>query len=191
MYYFANLYISLIPLWISIIFKLSYKYFISYGLNIRCDILKNHIFQIVFVIVILLLLGICWKIFGSFLNIKNKVESNNGYVVNYNIKRSFTMEYVFMYVLPLFAFDFISVDGIILFLIYYLFVAFLVCKYRYFTGNIICEIMQYKYYDCEIKTSTQSESYLKKIVISREEIINGYNISIYNINSEVSLDITQ
>jgi fatty-acid desaturase len=157
----------------------------NYGFNYKY--LKNHLFHLVFCILIAVLLllstlELCSD-FYSFKN-NNKNISFSGNIIKCTIRKSFTMEYMFMYILPLFAFGFIKKVDLVLFVIYFIFISFVIIKNKYFVGNVMCELFGYTYYDCII---SNNQTKIEKILISKVKLGMGYEVIIHNINNDISL----
>ena len=82
------------------------------------------------------------------------------------------VEFLVAYVLPLIAFDFKSLVGIVLFLIYFSVLAFLSIRNNYIYINIYLEFKKYKMYNCDITRNVinKAKSYNNSLFISRVDL---------------------
>jgi len=104
-------------------------------------------------------------------------------------EKTITSEYLLAYILPLFAFDFTLWTQMVLFLIYFLTLAFLCIKHNHLSVNIVLEIFGYRFYNCELKN--EDEKSVSKQIISREKLTNHKTqiVSVRPLNNEYSLDL--
>ncbi len=104
-------------------------------------------------------------------------------------EKTITSEYLLAYILPLFAFDFTLWTQMVLFLIYFLTLAFLCIKHNHLSVNIVLELFGYRFYNCNL--INEDEVPVSKQIISREKLTNHKTqiVSIKPINNEYSLDL--
>lgn len=88
-------------------------------------------------------------------------------------QKTVTAEYLLSYILPLFAFDFTKWKQVVLFLIFFITLAFLCLKHRYVYANIILEICGYTCYDCTMINSDGSK--FEAVVVSANELTGMLN----------------
>ena len=72
-------------------------------------------------------------------------------LVSCSEEKSVSAEYLLSYILPLFAFDFTQWDQVVLFLIFYVTLAFLCIRHNYFSINVILEVCHYRFYSCTLE----------------------------------------
>ena len=104
-------------------------------------------------------------------------------------EKTITSEYLLAYILPLFAFDFTLWTQMVLFLIYFLSLAFLCIKHNHLSVNIVLELFGYRFYNCNL--INEDEVPVSKQIISREKLTNHKTqiVSVKPINNEYSLDL--
>lgn len=104
-------------------------------------------------------------------------------------EKTITSEYLLAYILPLFAFDFTRWTQMVLFLIYFLTLAFLCIKHNHLSVNIVLELFGYRFYICDLLN--EDEVSVSKQIISREKLTNHKTqiVSVKPINNEYSLDL--
>jgi hypothetical protein len=117
-------------------------------------------------------------------------EGTTRFVLN-SVKeeKSIASEYLLSYILPLFAFDFTKWDSVILFLIFFVTLAFLCIRHNYFSVNIVLEVLKYQVYSCEIENDDQIS--LTTSIISRKNLMakKGEEIRLKALNNEYKLDV--
>ena len=155
---FAMYYLSFLPLWASIIII----DVISIARNHSCLWTEQISIPVI-------VLGIIISSVVAYKWITKKGYQNRE---TYELKtakeeRFVTAEFLMSYVLPLFAFDFTSWDGVLLFVLFFGVFWFLVRRHKYFCTNLALEICGYRVYDCELKTGAQT---INKQVVSRKEL---------------------
>lgn len=110
-------------------------------------------------------------------------------IVSVEEEKTITAEYLLSYILPLFAFDFTQWSQVVLFLIYFLTLAFLCIKHNHFSVNIVLEFLKYRFYQCELEN--EDGIAITKCVISREKLNNHVThiLSVRPLNNEYLLDL--
>ena len=155
-------YTSFAPLWISVLF-IDIKSCIENLSNIGTE--KISIGCILFfsvLTVIVLAVSLC----------TNGKEGTTQYQLKYAQEdKTITAEYLLSYILPLFAFDFTKWSQVLLFLIFFLTLGFLCIKHNYFSINIMLELANYRFYNCELEN--EDGVIIEKRIISRRRL-NGY-----------------
>lgn len=104
-------------------------------------------------------------------------------------EKNITAEYLLSYILPLFAFDFTTWNGVILFLVFFFTLGFLCVKHNYFSVNIVLELADFKFYTCTLKNEDGIET--EQTVISRRKLTGSIGEEIYlkSLNNEFKLDL--
>ena len=178
---FALFFLSLTPLWISIIFidaksiweNISNLY--TEMISIGC-ILIGLIFSIIIV----------KYYFSKTPNIKK-----NRYILKtVKEEKIMTAEYILSYVLPLLAFDFTVWYDVVLFLLFFFVLLILYIRHNRLGANIVLEIFGYTYYQCEL--INDDKILINKNIISRDDLLTKTNNNIFtkSINNEYHLDIS-
>lgn len=178
---FSMFFMSFLPLWFSIIL-----------IDVISIYKSNSVFLVetISIIVILVLIVISIFILRLTLDIKNRNGIQKYYLIKVEEEKSISAEFLLSYVLPLFAFDFTQWDGVVLFLIFFLFLAFLSIKHNYFSVNIYLECIGYSFYKCELLNEEDSIKILQNIISRKNlKIQNNEYISLRSLNNEYSLDL--
>lgn len=186
---FCTFFTSFIPLWISII------YVDTVSLINNNDFVEVEKYSI---IIILTLLAITTYV--VFRELKSVEHSTNDLQVYQIIKakrmKGITSEFLLAYILPFFAFDFTVWNDIVLFLIYFLTLAFLCIRNNNVYSNILFEIKGFHYFECDLSTvSTMVPDhtfYVSKNILSKENLDSkiGHSIELYHWDSQLSFNKT-
>lgn len=99
-----------------------------------------------------------------------------------------TAEFLAAFILPLFAFDFTSWEGIALFSIFFFVFGWLCYRHNYFCTNIVLDISGYRIYDCGLVDSNDVE--VRKKIISKRNLTmcTGTYIFAKGLNNDYSFD---
>ena len=173
-------YISFAPLWVSVLF-IDIKSIVENSEKVCAETIG--------VTAILVLSLICLSIL-FFELFANKKEGTNRYEIkSVKEEKSITAEYLLSYILPLFAFDFTTWEGVILFMIFFVTLGFLCIKHNYFSVNVVLEIMNFGFYACVLENEDNIP--VEKLIISRRKLNGciGDNIYLKAINNDFSLDV--
>lgn len=102
-----------------------------------------------------------------------------------------TAEYLLSYILPLFAFDFTVWNEVILFLIFFSVFAFLSIRHNHFSVNVLLELMQYRFYSCELENEDGVS--ISKTVVCKETLSAqvGGTILVRAINNEYVVKLSE
>lgn len=122
--------------------------------------------------------------------LNNIVESTMYKILSAKEEKTITTEFLLTYILPLFTFDFTKWDGVVLFLIFYLFIAFLSLFHNEFIPSIVFEFFKFRFYNCTIKTSDDIKLERKILSRNRLNLCNGEEVYLKHINNECSIDVT-
>ena len=177
--YFFNFFVSMLPLWISILVKYCFK--IYYYIENR-DVAKITFCQIVTRCQFIFALFVIITFLLSYVSLIKYLNDFNDYMDEIKVfksvsrGRTLTLGFVITYVLPLFAFNFWQFEGLILFLVYFFTLSILVIKNRVFDGNIVLECMGFNFYKCKIDNSDEI------CVVSKREIEKNIEYQVKFIN---------
>ena len=96
-----------------------------------------------------------------------------------------------MSILPLFAFDFTVWSEVVLFLVFFFVFAFLSIRHSHFSVNILLELMNYRFYSCELKNEDGIS--ISKTVICQEILSAriGETILVRPINNEYAVKLNE
>lgn len=134
-------FMSFVPLWISILF-IDVKSIVTGG-EIRTEVIS--------IIIIVTHAFISGYILWNELRPKQRSGEKVYSLVSCSEEKSVSAEYLLSYILPLFAFDFTQWDQVVLFLIFYVTLAFLCIRHNYFSINVILEVCHYRFYSCTLE----------------------------------------
>lgn len=175
---FSMFFTSFIPLWITVIFKdvlsiySNEKYVCTEWISI-------------ILIMIVLVMSITIMIKGI-----KTMEKSRGYspykIISVEKLNGLSSEYLLAYVVPLFAFDFTTWFGAVEFLVYFLILMFLCVKNNNVYSNLILEIQDYKFYNCELQNAIETQTpTICKTIISKQPLSskNGHVIDIIELDS--------
>lgn len=172
---FCMFFLSFFPLWMSVLF-IDIKSIYDGNINLWTEVVSVSL--IVFFTIISIIVLLCE------FNPRN-ANNKQGYIlVSVKEEKTITAEYLLSYILPLFSFDFTVWNEVILFLIFFAIFAFLSIRHNYFLVNVLLELMQYKFYSCELKNEDGVS--IRKIVVCKKTLSAqvGGVISIRAINNE-------
>ncbi len=170
-------FISFVPLWLAILF-IDIKNIIEQDPNLYTEKISIISITIVLIFSIIIML----RLIGD----RRKSGTEKYTIINAKISKDLTIEYFLAYVLPLFAFDFTKWDQVVIFLIFYISLAILCVKHRYFSANIILELFKYNFYECSIKNA--DGKIIKKCVISKKNLKEEGIIFLKPINNEYMIE---
>lgn len=175
-------FLSFCPLWISVLF-IDIKSIYEKNLNLWTEVIS--ILMIVITAIISLVVLLCE------LNPRNANNKQEYILISAKDEKTITAEYLLSYILPLFAFDFTVWHEVILFLIFFAVFAFLSIRHNYFSVNILLELMQYRFYSCELKNEDSIS--ISKIVVCKETLSAqaGGTISVRAINNEYVVKLSE
>lgn len=177
--FFSLFYLSFTPLWISVL----------YGALRRCWIASEWLelekITIIIVLSIFVLSGMV--LFIEFR--KSKSGATTQTIKEANEEKTITAEFLLAYILPLFAFDFSTVDGIVNFLIFFSIFGFLCITHNYFSVNIVLELFGYRLYKCKLVNDDGIE--VKTTIVSRRKLARcvGEEIHLKSLNNDIKLDV--
>ena len=180
LFFFSLYFTSFTPLWLSVLF-IDIKSCIE---NSQSTVVEFYSIIVILIIWLISILIIKMVLFSKY------EEGTTRFILN-SVKeeKSIASEYLLSYILPLFAFDFTKWDSVILFLIFFVTLAFLCIRHNYFSVNIVLEILKYQVYTCEIENDDQVS--VTTSIISRKNLMakKGEEIRLKALNNEYKLDV--
>lgn len=180
LFFFSLYFTSFTPLWLSVLF-IDIKSCIE---NSQSTVVEFYSIIVILIIWLISILIIKMVLFSKY------EEGTSRFILN-SVKeeKSIASEYLLSYILPLFAFDFTKWDSVILFLIFFVTLAFLCIRHNYFSVNIVLEILKYQVYTCKIENDDQIS--VTTSIISRKNLMakKGEEIRLKALNNEYKLDV--
>lgn len=180
LFFFSLYFTSFTPLWLSVLF-IDIKSCIE---NSQSTVIEFYSIIVILIIWLISILIIKMVLFSKY------EEGTTRFILN-SVKeeKSIASEYLLSYILPLFAFDFTKWDSVILFLIFFVTLAFLCIRHNYFSVNIVLEILKYQVYTCKIENDDQIS--VTTSIISRKNLMakRGEEIRLKALNNEYKLDV--
>lgn len=178
---------SFIPLWVTIILAdgwdiLGYivqrwHYVKAPGIDIWGAVfrfLKSNALLVATIVIISMLLVTSIGGLNRFLKQKT-VEKNlpEGRLCKVSRANKLSAEFLLAYILPMIAFDFSEGKGVMLFVIYFLVLAYLCIRNNNIYTNIYLELKRYRMYECDVecKVANGSHVYQNSLVISKRNLI--------------------
>lgn len=180
LFFFSLYFTSFTPLWLSVLF-IDIKSCIE---NSQSTVVEFYSIIVILIIWLISILIIIKVLFSKY------EEGTTRFTLNVvTEEKSIASEYLLSYILPLFAFDFTKWDSVILFLIFFVTLAFLCIRHNYFSVNIVLEILKYQVYTCEVENDDQIS--ITTSIISRKNLMakRGEEIRLKALNNEYKLDV--
>lgn len=192
---FYMLMTSFIPLWVSIfvidIWSISAGSYCSVRL-----LWQRKAIEISTVLLITVVLAISLIAILRFFQIKSKKDENSGVGKIVSAKKSNTLvsDFLLAYILPMIAFDFTTLQGVLLFLIYFSVLAYLSIRNNNVYTNILFEFKKYRMYDCEIECVIAGAKTVREncTVFSKSNLIAKINseISYFDFDNDIYIDLS-
>ena len=155
-------YSSFTPLWVSILIKDCFS--LQNNSKDKNVILINM--AIIFILFIVSFIVICIS-----LSTNDKKRFTEYTIISAKEEKNLTVEFLLSYILPLFAFDFGTKEGLILFTVFFLTIGFLCFRHDNFITSIILELLGYRFYSCEIEQELAGGKVsIKKKVMSNKDL---------------------
>lgn len=165
---------SFLPLWLSIIIMDIWD-LICFGLKssnvdsevdaVMIAVFSEKWINIVLVcgLIILCAVAILW--INNFINNKQKRRDSSEKIriVTAKKERLVSSEYLLAYVLPLIAFDFSALLDVVIFMIFFIVLAFVCVRNDNFYANIFLELKGYRIYLCDIE----------RVIVENKKAVNG------------------
>lgn len=137
--------------------------------------------QSISIIVVIAVVTISIRGINNFLKQKESLSNlPSGEITRAEKSGNISAEFLVAYILPLIAFDFTSLMGVVLFLIYFSVLAYLSIRNNYIYTNILLEFKKYKMYNCDITCNVMNshQSYSNSLIISKVDLTQYVNKSI-------------
>lgn len=179
----ASLYfVSFLPLWISILF-----------IDVL-SIAKNEPYkttEYISIVCILVALCICLGIVYHEIHKRGKEGSRQQLLVIAKEEKLITAEYLFSYILSLFAFDFTLWNQVVLFLFFFSTLGYLCIRHNYHSINIALELAGYRFYRCCLMNSDTIVT--EQLIISKQRLnaLIGSDIYVTALNNDYALHINE
>ncbi len=179
---YSLFFLSFAPLWISITF-VDVKSILA-GSNSLCT-------EYISIACIIIASFISAIVLFSQLKSQGREGSQEHTLIGVREEKAITAEYLLSYILPLFVFNFTLWEQVVLFLIFFVTLAFLCIRHNYFSINIVLEIVGYRFFQCEIENEDKIKT--ERIIISKQKLngCKGSEIWIKSLNNEYSLDVSR
>lgn len=174
-------FLSFSPLWVSILF-IEIK-------SIVCTN-RNHYTEWVGIGVILLLSISSMAVLLHQLSTLKRFKPPKRKIVSAREQKVITVEFLLTYILPLFAFDFTRWDEAILFCFFFIVVGYLCIHHNYYCVNVILDVMQYRFYECDLENPDGITTTMTVISRKRLNALVGEEISIKELNDDFSFHTT-
>ena len=184
---------SFLPLWISIVVTDLWTIGNKIVENSK-EAFENSKIEI---ITIVLLIG--YTLFSMFYIsriISAQERSTNkeqGIIVRAKRANKLSAEFLLAYILPMIAFDFSSMNNIVLFLIYFVVLSFLCIRNSNVYTNIFLELKGYKMYECNIERRVMNRTITDEacLVISKNSLIQAIprNLQYFDFENYIYIDI--
>ncbi len=193
---FYMLITSFIPLWVSILVIDAWSIFGGSYTSVKQFIGCKYV-ELLTVILILILLGTSLFALGRFFHRKIRKNEISGVGKILSAKRSNNLvsDFLLAYILPMIAFDFTSLQGVVLFMIYFCVMAFLSIRNNSVYTNILFEFGKYHVYDCELECEVLGKKVVRAscMVFSKSNLINKVKteISYFDFNNDVYIDMSR
>ena len=178
---FGMFFLSFSPLWLSVIF-VDIMSIVKNSSTIWTEKISIILIPVIFILSML-------RLFFA-LNDKNDDNFEKYAIKSAYEEKSITVEYLLSYILPLFAFDFTTWEGVVLFAIFFATLGFLCIKHSLFCVNIVLELFNYSFYRCELVN--EDNITISKVVISKAKLRGKVKREICTkaLNNEYFLDVT-
>lgn len=169
---------SYFPLWLSVLF-----------LDIRSLVIANaDYYTEIFSICLIVVMNFISFVFIKS-SLKKKTNGTHSFIVK-SIKeeKNVSAEFLLTYVLPLFAFDFTTWNGMVLFAIFFLFIGYLEIEHNCVPNSIVFDFIGYSWYSCSFVDDGIGKTIETKVLIRKKCILSENEIVItQKINNEVWL----
>lgn len=179
---------SFLPLWISIIITSLWSIVIKWnclkkikGINLNQHIrllISSQKIELSLVIVILCMLIISLISINTFINRQENIYPKPiGIIKSGRRANKLSSEFLLAYILPMIAFDYSNLKDIVLFLVYFVVLAFLCIRNNNIYTNIYLEFKGYKMYTCDIECKIVEKNYIYEecLIISKMNLASKTN----------------
>ena len=184
---------SFLPLWISIVVADLWTICNKMAENCKQTFVNNRIE----IITVILLVG--YTVFSMIyisriISVQEKsTNKEQGRIVRAKRANKLSAEFLLAYILPMIAFDFSSMNNIVLFLIYFAVLSFLCVRNSNVYTNIFLELKGYKMYECDIERRVMNRTItdIDCLVISKNSLIQAIprNLQYFDFENYIYIDI--
>lgn len=184
---------SFLPLWISIVVADLWTVRNKMAENCKQTFANNRIE----IITVILLVG--YTVFSMIYisriisDQKKSTNKEQGRIVRAKRANKLSAEFLLAYILPMIAFDFSSMNNIVLFLIYFAVLSFLCVRNSNVYTNIFLELKGYKMYECDIERRVMNRiiTDIDCLVISKNSLIQAIprNLQYFDFENYIYIDI--
>ena len=196
---------SFIPLWfsISLIDVWHICSWLINGINKEISSLENFVeflrSNYLMIITLFLINTMMWISIIS-LNIFLKRKNNDRSkpkckIIEAKHEKNLTADFILSYILPMVAFDFTDLLSVILFLIYFIVLAFVCIRNNNVYINFYFEIRKYKMYNCTVECIRGNKNIIYRdcIVLSKVDLTArvDQNINYWDFDNKIYLDISK
>lgn len=171
-------YLSFAPLWLSVLF-IDIMSILDGATNISVEWISIILIPIIFLI--------------SQYIMRRRLKPSRIGSQKYTLEKAeeekfLTAEFLFSYIFPLFAFDFTTWRGMVLFALFFVIFGGLCVHHNYFCANVMLDVQKYTIYSCEI-TDINSVCFQKKIISKRDlRLYIGDEVYAKGINNDYFFD---
>lgn len=106
-------------------------------------------------------------------------------------EKTITLEFLAANVFPLLCFDTTQGEGLALTLTYFLVIASLSVRHKYFPANIWLEWFGWTFWRCSVSNKADTAVTLERVVVSRHRILKGRDMELVSINNETLADLSK
>lgn len=192
---FYMLITSFIPLWVSVFIIDLWSIFADSYCSIL-QLLENKYIELSTMLLMVIVLSISLFALVRFFKVKSKKNENSGVGKILLAKKSdkLVSDFLLAYVLPMIAFDFTELQGVLLFFVYFCVLAYLSIRNNNVYTNILFEFKKYRMYECEIECTVAGAKVVRAdcIVFSKSNLIAKVNseISYYDFDNDIYIDLS-
>lgn len=156
-------------------------------------LLRANALQVITIVAICVMLSAGIRGLSGFLKQKEKENCPCGKLLRVAGNGRLPAEFLLAYVLPMVAFDFSEGKGVMLFVVYFLVLAYLCIRNNNVYTNIYLELRKYRMYECDIecRVGNATHVYFGSLVISRRDLRTraGGEIRYYDFDNYVYIDM--
>ena len=155
----ADFYLSFLPFWISAAILNGYKVFVNK---------ENSTISKYWLVITSLLFLVSLGVFYQFIHPHKDSGTRKFKLLRVREEKIVSSEYLISVVLPLCTFDVTEAIGIILFIVYFVFLGWLSIMHKRLNSSVVLEMMGYRLYNSEI--SNDDNKAINRIIVSRENL---------------------
>ena len=164
---------SFLPLWISIVVTDLWTIGNKIVENSK-EAFENSKIEIITIVLLIGYTLFSMVYISRIISVQEKsTNKEQGIIVRAKRANKLSAEFLLAYILPMIAFDFSSMNNIVLFLIYFVVLSFLCIRNSNVYTNIFLELKGYKMYECDIERRVMNRTITDEacLVISKNSLI--------------------